>query len=389
MITSFQIPDETKALLKQPGGACGKNDLIYDGTGESFIDLSMGHGSVFMGHANQEIASHVHRQVDSLWTRSEISLEIVHKAAQAAEKLLTKDYKLAQFYSTGMEAVETALRIAQVTTQKTRVGGLQESAHGKSFAAIGLGWENRFNKNNIFFRLPFPSGDKSEKSLAVLDKELKAGNIAAVVVEPVLCSKSGKLLSPDFFRELSMRCRRHGCFLIVDEVITGCYRTGPAFLSVELGFEPDILIAGKALGNGFPVSAVFLNKKHSSNPEMYLNSTYSNNPLAAAAVYGTLSEMKKLNFNEIALRVETVLKEELAGMEKFGIYLEGKGCLWILEFPENYPVEKLTAELFKNGVLLSATSSIIRLLPPATILPDNLRKACRLIKNTASRHTPA
>ena len=104
-------------------------------------------------------------------------------------------------------------------------------------------------------------------------------------------------------------------------------RTGPAFFFSDLGFEPDVVLIGKALGNGFPVSGVVVDRRHPVRPEMLPNSTYAGNALASAAVSATLEQIRELDLPRRVARIEATIVQALGGLEAIGAALRGRGAV--------------------------------------------------------------
>ena len=202
--------------------------------------------------------------------------------------------------------------------------------------------------------------------------------MAAVFVEPLQGSAGGHLASDGFYRSVAELTQSHGSLLVVDEIFSGFYRTGRPFLYEQFGIAPDIVLVGKAMGNGFPVSAVVVNRKHEIRTEMLPASTFAGNPLGAAAVVGTLTAMKKQDLEPAVARIDTTMRALLAPLAEFGVVVRGRGALWILEVPRRF-IDPALARIVSGGVIVGPTASYFRLLPPVTILPDHLRRACTVV----------
>src|SRR5688500_18038659 len=121
-----------------PKGFCvtrAANDLLFTEDGNQYIDLMNGSGTVFLGHANPAIARKVADQLNVLWTTGPIPTRIVGDARAAVEAFLPQSHRLAILSSTGMEAVEFAVRVARKITGRKGIIGFSGSMHGKSMAA--------------------------------------------------------------------------------------------------------------------------------------------------------------------------------------------------------------------------------------------------------------
>ncbi len=367
-------------LLPQPFCVSrAENDLLFTEDGRRFIDLLSGSGTVFLGHANPAIAARIREQLDAVWNTGAVPTRVRIEAESAMQGFLQPSQALASLYATGMEAAEFALRLTRHVTGRKAVVGFDGSMHGKSTGTAPLGWPNDLLSLPDWHRLPYLSTAGEDEILARVRRVLAEVPVSAVFLEPMLGSCGAHAPSPAFGAELSRLCASHGSLLVVDEVLTGFHRTGEAFLYPELGLRPDVVLIGKAMGNGFPVSGVVVERGRAIPPETLPGSTYADNPLAAAAVLGTLQEMREQDLPGRVAAVEQILRAGLDGLDRIGVTLRGKGALWTLELPPSMDVAAVTARIASRGVITSPTARFIRLLPAATCTPDHLARACEVI----------
>jgi acetylornithine/succinyldiaminopimelate/putrescine aminotransferase len=373
------LPQSLRAILRDLSIARADNDVLIATDGREYIDLFAGCGTVLLGHLNPAITSAMHQQLDTIWTTGALQTPVRTRAEMLVESFFPSTHRLAALYSTGMEASEFALRVSRVATGRRGVVGFDGCMHGKSTATAYLGWDNPLVSLPDFQRLPYVSTHPESQILEQLDQTLAEGSISAVFMEPLQGSSGGHLASPDFYQKVEVLCRLHGAMLVVDEIFSGFHRTGEPFLFPGLGISPDIVLAGKAMGNGFPVSAVVVDKKHAIQPAMLAGSTYAGNALASAAVVATLSEMKAMDMQSTIGRIADTIRMHVSPLEETGIAVRGLGALWILELPADC-IDKAVALIFQGGVVVAPTASYIRLLPPATISGEHLVKACAVIR---------
>lgn len=357
----------------------GANDLLFTEDGKQYIDLLSGSGTVFLGHANAAIAGRIKEQLDVLWNTGVLPTRLAIEARSAVEQFLPSSHGLAALYSTGMEAVEFAVRVARRATGRKGIVGFDGSMHGKSMAAARLGWPNDLATLPDFQSLPYLPHQAEEAILEQVRRALAPGSVAAVFLEPLLGSRGGYIPSRQFAVHLAGLCAEYGSLLVVDEIFTGFHRTGPSFLHHDLGVTPDIVLIGKAIGNGFPVSGVVVDRRYAIEPGMLPGSTFAGNPLAAAAVLATLCEMQTNDVPGKVRRIEEIILAQLAGLGELGVVLRGKGALWILDFPTSMRVPAVMAHILAAGVIVSPTANFLRLLPAATISPVHLNQACAII----------
>jgi len=370
----------------------GTNDILVDAAGREYVDLFSANGTAWLGHANPAVADAIASQSATLAIAGGAGTAVLEQAGAALESVAGGKLRFAALYSTGMEAAEFAIRAVRGLTERPMVAGFAGCMHGKSLATAFLGWPNPFHDELPgLLRLAFVPDRREDEVLASVAHTLRGGDVAAVFLEPVLASAGGHRPSHGFVRELARLCRDAGTLLVLDEIVTGLYRTGSAFYHHALEVEPDVLLVGKALGNGFPVAAVMLAERHRVTAAMLPGSTYSGNPVAAAAAAAALGQMRRLDLPGRVAGIESVVRSTL---EVAGATLRGCGALWVLELPDADSAAALVAAVRERGVLVTAVGRFVRLLPAGTIAEHNLRRACvalaeEITRLDAGRHARA
>jgi acetylornithine/succinyldiaminopimelate/putrescine aminotransferase len=367
-------------VIARPRIVRALNDLLYAEDGRRYIDLFTAHGTVWLGHARAEIAQRIEAQLAAIWITGGLDTPAFDRARAAIEGCFPPSHGLAALYSTGMEAAEFALRLARVATRRAGAIGFANSMHGKSLATSHLGWDNRDGvRLPDVIRLPFLDSAGEDEILDRLRATLGQSAIGAVFVEPLQGCGGGRMATPAFYLEVERLCREHGALLVFDELLTGLHRTGSVFLHRELGVQPDVVLIGKALGNGFPVSAVVADRAIAITGAMLPGSTYAGNALACAAAGATLELMHALDVPARVRRIEDVMARVLAPIAEAGIALRGKGAIWFTELDSERAVERAVIESYTAGVCIGFTGRQIRLLPAATIEIEHLEHAAGVV----------
>lgn len=356
------------------------NELVFDRDGKPYIDLFTGCGTTFLGHAHPQIVAAIQKQTERVWITGKLPTDVYERSKTLIEGYFPASHRMICMYSTGMETAEFALRVARVKTGRSRVIGFDRCMHGKSMATAYLGWQNELVKLPDFVRLPFLPEVSEDQILEQLAMHLAGEDVAAVFIEPFQGSGGGHIASPAFHQQLASLCSKHGTLLVVDEIFTGFHRSGPAFVFESLGITPDIVLFGKALGNGFPVSAAVARTSISVTNPMLPGSTYAGNPLAAAVIVGTLEQMAAMEMTAKVAEIERTIRAELAPLDG-RLAVRGRGALWVLEIAPPVNVINVANRIFRGGVLVSPTSRFIRLLPAATISMDRLSQACGIVRD--------
>jgi acetylornithine/succinyldiaminopimelate/putrescine aminotransferase len=357
-------------------------DRITDAAGLTCTDLHNGYGAVFLGHGYAPVVAALQAQAEQLWIPATDDAEAGAQARAAFERFTGPRYRCAGLYSTGMEAAEFALRLSRGITRRGHWVGFGRSMHGKSLATAGLAWPQPYAApNQDWCSLPFLSEAGEDETLARLEAQLRARPTAAVWVEPVMGSHGGLSASAPFYREVERLARAHGALLIVDEILTGCHRTGPRFVFEDLALSPDAVLVGKACGNGFPVAALMVRDGVRVLPDMLPGSTFSENALACAVVQAALGGLAEPDLPRRVAAIDARLRQGLQALEAAGPWeVRGAGALWFISLPPGSDVAGLRARLRAAGVRVSGVGRHLRLLPAACIDLGRLDEACAAIR---------
>ena len=344
----------------------GQGAKLFDERGRELIDLCAGYGSIWLGHNHPAVNRALAAQLETYAAPGYLPVEAHEAARRAFAPFLPAGYFLGGIYSTGMEAIETALRDAWAHTGRTAVAGVAGSTHGRSFltSAIGAGEPDPLRP----FVHSLPNFELLPPVAARLD-------LAAIVVEPVQMTGGGHELSRETCAALFEVAHERGSVVVFDETLTGLYRCGARYYADLMGVTPDILVLGKGLANGFPASAVLLREGIAWDRERVRpGSTYWNHPLACAATAATLAELAASGVEPKVRRIERVIRSELGSLE-----LRGRGAMWCLGSPSADRQHAFAQAILEKGVVVSYYERYLRLLPPLGIEPAELTRACKAI----------
>lgn len=350
---------------------------IYTVAGERRLDLVMGFGSAFLGHAHPLVTTHLQEQAGRLLNCARQDTDVRLRADALLSGLLPRGMRIGGFCSTGMEVAEFAMRVAATHTGRAHFAGFSHSMHGRSAMTAGLCWENAALHPQNLHTLPFVDAAGEGAILEQLAALLRKRQVAALFVEPIQGSHAACEASADFYREAIALCRETGTLCVFDEILTGLYRTGTTFYCNRFDEAPDLLLFAKSMGNGFPVSALALAAHIPVRPEAFPGSTFAANPLAMAAVEGTLTAMKGMPMEALVESLGKVIASTLAGLRDAGATLRGRGAIWCLDLGKRIQKDEAIASIREAGVLVGSVGGVIRLLPAATLEPSRLEDACR------------
>jgi 4-aminobutyrate aminotransferase-like enzyme len=398
----------------------GRDCALYDLDGNTILDYMAGIGVCSIGHAHPAHAGAIADQATKLAAGGFTSEPRV-RLLETMQSILPAELDRIQFYSGGAEAVEAALRLARCATGKSMVVGFWGGYHGKTEGTRPLS-----EGEQVGYGLPAPgvvsapyanprsplfqNGDDClERCVNFLREMIAHGtnrDIAAIIVEPVQ-GRGGNVVPPAGFLS-AVRDLAHeiGALFIADEMITGFYRTGPAFAFMSEQCVPDILVMGKGFGNGYPVSAVATTRdiaraepwaKPSGN-----SSSYGGNALACAAALATVQVLRDHRLGENAVEIGAHMLRRLRRLvEQSPIVgdVRGKGLLLGIELVKDQEtrepltrdeVKGIFLELLSRGLLVMPSGSSLRINPPLTLTRDLADVGCDVLEEAlAGARSPA
>jgi acetylornithine/succinyldiaminopimelate/putrescine aminotransferase len=251
------------------------------------------------------------------------------------------------------------------------------SFHGRTLATLAATGQPA--KHEPFF--PMPDGFRHvaygdlDACRAAIDP-----SVAAVLIETVQGEGGVIPADPDYLRGLRALCDERGMLLMIDEVQTGFGRTGRWFGFEHAGIQPDVVTMAKALGNGFPVGAVWAKTEVAAafQPGDH-GSTYSGTAIATAVVRAVLAEMRRIDAPALAAERGAYLRARLEALPQVAS-VRGQGLLLAAELGDGADAKAAYAELLQRGLVTNAvTATALRLAPPLTVTTDEIDEAVALI----------
>jgi acetylornithine/succinyldiaminopimelate/putrescine aminotransferase len=355
----------------------GAGAYLYDADGNAYADFLSGFGVFAAGRSHPVIKKALADAIDmdfAAWTQ----FDCQPIAGLLAKKLLAKTPGLERvfFCSSGTEAVESALKFARHSTGKGRIVYVRHGFHGLTAGSLSVNGAEEF-KAGFGPLLPgteIPLGD-----LAALEAELRKGDVAAFIVEPV--QGHGVLMTPPgFLPAAKALLHKHGALLICDEVQAGFGRTGKFFSYSYDDVQPDIVTVAKALSGGYvPVGAMITTDKifssvYSSMDKVMVHSTtFKAGPLAMAAGLASLAVIEDEGLVENAARRGEELIRGLRALQgKYDLIADvrGRGLIIGIEFgkPSGLKAKASWAMLQKARVGLFAQMVVVALFQRHRIL---------------------
>ena len=341
----------------------GEGCKVWDDKGNEYLDLYGGHAVISIGHAHPKYVDMISHQVATLGFYSNSVINTLQQ--RVAEKLGRisgyEDYNLF-FINSGAEANENALKLSSFKNGKRRVIAFKKAFHGRTSLAVEVTDNPKIvapinaNAHTTFVAI----GD-----IDAVRAEIEKGDVTAVIIEGIQGVGGVQIPSPTFLQQLQQLCAETDTTLILDEVQSGCGRSGKFFAHQWAGIKPDIITQAKGIGNGFPVGVVLISPKFQA---IYgeLGTTFGGNHLACAAVEAVLDVMQADNLLDNVNRVGEWLLTELKKID--GIKeVRGQGLMIGIEFDE--PVKDIRRKLlFEERVFTGVSgTNTIRLLPPLSL----------------------
>ena len=341
----------------------GEGCNVWDEHGNEYLDLYGGHAVISIGHAHPRYVDAIEKQVRNLgfYSNSVIN-RLQERLAEKLGKISGYDDYTLFLVNSGAEANENALKLASFHNGRTRVIAFNKAFHGRTSLAVEV------TDNPKIIAPVNANGHTTYIALGDIEsvrEELAKGDVAAVIIEGIQGVGGIRVPDAQFMQQLQKECNDTGTVLILDEIQSGCGRSGKFFAHQWAGIRPDIITQAKGIGNGFPIGCVIISPKFTPWAGQ-LGTTFGGNHLACAAAQAVLDVMDDEKLVENALIVGEHLMHELKKIESIK-ELRGKGLMIGMEFEE--PIKDIRRRLlFEEHVFTGVSgTNVIRLLPPLTL----------------------
>ena len=380
----------------------GEGSWLTGADGKRYLDFSTGIAVSGLGHQPAHVKAAIHEQVDKYWHAGGVFLyEPLVKAADRLEEITPPNIDQFFFMNSGAEAVEASVKLARKTSGRQGVVVFRGGFHGRTMGSVSYTTSKAMYRQGYHplvgsvFVTPFPhpfrwrmtQEEANARSLHELEMMFKhvvtPGEIAAMLVEPLQGEGGYYPASQEFMQALRAICDEHGILLIVDEVQTGFGRTGDWFTTTVYNVKPDILVMGKAIANGLPLSAVGASKELLSQwPPGSHGSTYGGNPICCAACAATIEALHDVvpnvpklsdhafdRFEELNAAHRTIGDVRGLGL-MIGVELVGEG-----RTPDPDAFKAVSSYALDKGMFVlncGPDGNVIRFIPPLNVSTDEL-----------------
>jgi 4-aminobutyrate aminotransferase/(S)-3-amino-2-methylpropionate transaminase len=391
--------------------------IVKDVDGNSFIDLGSGIAVTTIGNSAPRVVEAVREQVEA-FTHTCFMVtpyEGYVAVAEALNRLTPGDHeKKSALFNSGAEAVENAIKIARAHTKRQAVVVFDHAYHGRTNLTMAMTAKSMPYKSGFgpfapeVYRAPlsYPYRDEkdvdgavaAQRAISVIEKQVGADNLAAVVIEPIQ-GEGGFIVPADgFLPAIAQWCTANGVVFVADEVQTGFARTGAMFACDHEGVVPDLIVTAKGIAGGLPLSAVtgradVMDASHAGG----LGGTYGGNPIACAAALATIETIEAEGLVERAGQIERIMLDVLhrlqADDDRIGD-VRGRGAMVAVELvrsgtqePDADLAKAVAASAHRAGVIVltcGTYGNVLRFLPPLAISDELLVEGLEILTHAFS-----
>ena len=391
---------------------------VVDVDGREWIDFAAGIAVTSVGNSAPRVVAAVREQV-AKFTHTCFMVAPYESYVAVCEQLIALTPgsfdKRSALFNSGAEAVENAVKVVRHATGRQAVVVFDHAYHGRTNLTMALTAKSMPYKHRFgpfapeVYRAPmsYPlrdgglsGADAAAKAIEVIEKQVGADNVAAVLIEPIQGEGGFVVPAPGFLPALAAWARDAGAVYIADEIQTGFCRTGYWFASTHEDVEPDLVTTAKGMAGGLPLAGVtgrseLMDAVHAGG----LGGTYGGNPIACAASLAAIETMRELDLNAAARRIESVMLpalQSLANRDPSIGEARGRGAMLAIELvlpdsagptgptPDPARTAAVARACHEAGLLVltcGTYGNVLRFLPPLVISDDQLRRGLEILES--------
>lgn len=362
----------------------GSMSTVWDADGNSYLDLYGGHAVISIGHAHPAYVQAIAAQAERLgFYSNSVRIRIQEEFAERLGIVSGYDTYRLFLCNSGAEANENALKLASFVTGRSRIVAFDKAFHGRTSLAVATTDNPKIvapvnRTDNVTF---VPLND-----IEAVRAELDRGDVAAVIVEGIQGVGGIRMADDDFLVALDTECRKHGAMLILDEIQSGCGRTGRYFAHQHAGVRPPLVTVAKGIGNGFPIGGVLVSPDIDVWDGM-LGTTFGGNHLACAAAMSVIDVMESDDLMQRAAENGAVLANMLRDVP--GVTdVRGRGLMIGMDI--DHGAAAVRTSLVQDHRILTGNASnpkTIRLLPALNVSREELDRFVQALSSTLTLET--
>ncbi|WP_338015435.1 acetylornithine/succinylornithine family transaminase [Dyella acidiphila] len=362
----------------------GKGARVWDTENRDYIDFGAGIAVNALGHQDPDLLAALTTQAGKLWHSSNVFY--TEPPLRLAQELVESSGFAERVFlcNSGAEANEVAIKLvrrwaaAQGRAPEQRVIiTFRGSFHGRTLATVTATAQPKYQEGYE----PLPAGFRylDFNDVGALEQAFAAGDVAAVMLEPVQGEGGVLPAAPGFLKRVRELCDAHNALLVLDEIQCGMGRTGSLFAHVQDEVTPDIVTLAKALGCGFPIGAMLAGPKVAQVMQFGAHgTTFGGNPMAAAVARVALRKLSSDELLQNVRRQSALLQEALTALgAELGIFsgVRGRGLMLGGVLSDAYrgkAGEVLDFAAAHGLLLLQAGPDVLRFVPPLNITNEEM-----------------
>jgi 4-aminobutyrate aminotransferase / (S)-3-amino-2-methylpropionate transaminase / 5-aminovalerate transaminase len=393
--------------------------VVVDVDGNSLIDMGSGIAVVNVGNSAPRVVEAVQAQV-AAFTHTCFMVTPYESYVAVCEELARvtpgDHAKKSALFNSGAEAVENAVKVARHATGRQAVIVFDHAYHGRTNLTMALTAKNMPYKHGFgpfaseIYRVPmsYPYRDEpgltgaeaAARALALVESQVGAGNVAAVLIEPIQGEGGFVVPAEGFLAAIAEWCRTSGALFVADEIQTGFCRTGDWFACDAEGVVPDLITTAKGIAGGLPLAAVtgraeLMDAVHVGG----LGGTYGGNPIACAAALATIETMREQDLAGAARAIEATMLPRLRALQERTDVIgdvRGRGAMLAVELVRpgtSDPDPELTGRIARachaQGVVVLTAGTfgnVLRFLPPLVSGQELLNEGLDVLEAAFTEH---
>ena len=368
----------------------GRGVHVWDENGRRYIDLtagwgvtSIGHGSPVIAQALAEQSARIIHNPDSGLTYSPSRARLLSLLQTVLPVGLTRVF----FTNSGAESIDGVIKLARKASGKLKIISAEKSFHGRTISGVsatGQAAHRHKYRPLVPHHVHVPFDDLKALASEIDDET------AAFIVEPVQGEGGVRMPAEDYLERVSELCRQRGVYLIIDEVQTGFFRTGPAFATSNRNIKIDFLAMAKGIAGGFPFGAFAMTEEVAGKLEKGDHGgTYCGNPLGCAVACAVISHLIGNGISANVERIGSLIMNRLRSLQQqyseAVVDVRGKGLLIGMELRDPELAGKVKRSCIDRGLLVNVTQgTIIRIFPALTITPEEAEEGLTILEHATA-----
>lgn len=356
---------------------------IYSRDGKQYLDLNSGISVSSLGHRHPAVTKAIKEQTEK-YLHTMVYGEHIQNPQVAYATYLTKvlDNGLDSVYylNGGTEAVEAAMKLARKFTGRYEIISCENAYHGSTMGSESLRSDVEFTRTF----LPAVPGVKHIKFNKIADLNRISEKTACVVIEPVQAESGINPPKENYLKKVRAKCTEMGALMVLDEIQTGFGRTGHMFAHQKYEVVPDILLIGKSMGGGMPISAFVARKEMmmsiARKPMLGHITTFGGHPVSVSAALASLTVLNETDIVEQVGKKENLIKSIL--VHPIIKEIRSSGLMMAVELTKRKYLKHVVNHTIEQGALIDYflfNNVSFRLAPPLIISDNQIRKACAIL----------